>query len=282
MELLTATQLQNYCETHPKEFQALLPELVKRLIICSQPSLNGIRIPTSDDIWAPGFDGIIECSNDSTYVGSGISVWEFGTNSNVLSKINDDYKKRTEDSLGIDKAEAMFYLVTPRIWAVQSISIKEWEQEKTDWKSVRVYDGVVLADWINSEPAVYAWLYEYLFRQPRPDFETVSSSWNHFSSKTNPPLSSLMFLDKRENGVQTLYGLCSLDTIIRIKAETRIESYGFALAALREKAKPVLSRTVSLWRRYGKKLICENAALWLMTPSLFPNYLRNYAGKFFY
>lgn len=236
MELLTATQLQNYCETHPREFQALLPELVKRLIICSQPSLNGIRIPTSDDIWAPGFDGIIECSNDSTYVGSGISVWEFGTNSNVLSKINDDYKKRTEDSLGIDKAEAMFYLVTPRIWAVQSISIKEWEQEKTDWKSVRVYDGVVLADWINSEPAVYAWLYEYLFRQPRPDFETVSSSWNHFSSKTNPPLSSLMFLDKRENGVQALYGLCSLDTIIRIKAETRIESYGFALAALREKA----------------------------------------------
>ena len=26
MELLTATQLQNYCETHPREFQALLPE----------------------------------------------------------------------------------------------------------------------------------------------------------------------------------------------------------------------------------------------------------------
>ena len=154
-----------------------------------------------------------------------------------MSKINIfDYKKRTEDSLGIDKAEAMFYLVTPRIWAVQSISIKEWEQEKTDWKSVRVYDGVVLADWINSEPAVYAWLYECLFRQSRPDFETVSSSWNHFSSKTNPSLSSLMFLDKRENGVQVLYGLCSPDTIIRIKAETRIESYGFALAALRENA----------------------------------------------
>lgn len=236
MELLTATQLQNYCETHPREFQALLPELIKRLIICSQPSLNGIRIPYSDDIWAPGFDGIIECSNDSANVDSGISVWEFGTNSNVLSKINDDYKKRTEDSLGVDKAKATFCLVTPRVWAVQSISIKEWEQEKTDWKRVRVYDGVVLADWINSEPAVYAWLYECLFRQSRPDFETVSSSWNHFSSKTNPPLSSLMFLDKRENGVQVLYGLCSPDTIIRIKAETRIESYGFALAALRENA----------------------------------------------
>lgn len=236
MELLTATQLQNYCETHPRQFQALLPELIKRLIICSQSSVNGIRIPYSDDIWAPGFDGIIECSNDSTYVDSGISVWEFGTNSNVLSKINEDYKKRTEDSLGVDKAEATFYLVTPRVWAVQSISIKEWEQEKTDWKSVRVYDGVVLADWINSEPAVYAWLYECLFRQSRPDFETVSSSWNHFSSKTNPSLSSLMFLDKRENGVQVLYGLCSPDTIIRIKAETRIESYGFALAALRENA----------------------------------------------
>ena len=108
MELLTATQLQNYCETHPRDFQALLPELIKRLIICSQPSLNGIRIPYSDDIWAPGFDGIIECSNDSANVDSGIIVWELGTNSNVLSKINDDYKKRTEDSVGVDKAKATF------------------------------------------------------------------------------------------------------------------------------------------------------------------------------
>ena len=74
MELLTATQLQNYCETHPREFQALLPELIKRLIIFDQPSLSGIRIPSSDDIWAPGFDGIIECSDDSIYVNSGISV----------------------------------------------------------------------------------------------------------------------------------------------------------------------------------------------------------------
>ena len=49
-------------------FQELLPELVKRLIIDSSKSLSSIRIPSKDDIWAPGFDGIIESDEKSSYI----------------------------------------------------------------------------------------------------------------------------------------------------------------------------------------------------------------------
>ena len=46
-----------------------------------------------EDIWAPGFDGVIECDEASIYVISGKSVWEFGTNDAPLKKIESDYQK---------------------------------------------------------------------------------------------------------------------------------------------------------------------------------------------
>ena len=118
MEIMSASKLDSLSTEKSRLFQELLPELVKRLIIDSSKSLSSIRIPSKDDIWAPGFDGIIENDEKNTYVSSGKSVWEFGTNNDSLTKINDDYEKRTINSLGIDKKETTFYLVIPKILKV--------------------------------------------------------------------------------------------------------------------------------------------------------------------
>ena len=165
MEIMSASKLDSLSTEKSRLFQELLPELVKRLIIDSSKSLSSIRIPSKDDIWAPGFDGIIENDEKNTYVSSGKSVWEFGTNNDSLTKINDDYEKRTINSLGIDKKETTFYLVIPKIWAFKGSggAISEWENNKNDWKEVHLYDASVLCDWINSRPAVAAWLMEKLF-----------------------------------------------------------------------------------------------------------------------
>lgn len=130
--IINAEWLDAMSKQHQRKFQELLPELVKRLIINSCTSVSSIRMPHGDDIWAPGFDGVVDCSEGNRYVPAGRSVWEFGTNENTLQKINDDYQKRTQNPLGIKIEETSFCLVTPKVWAYPQ-TITAWEAEHADW-----------------------------------------------------------------------------------------------------------------------------------------------------
>ena len=194
MNLITSDILQHFLEQDKRKFEGLLPELVKRLILNSCQSVSNIRMPGFDDIWAPGFDGIVDSQEQTPYIAVGKSVWEFGTNANSLSKINEDYQKRTNNPLGIHKSTTTFYLVIPRMWAYD-MSISKWEYDhKDDWLGVHVYDATVLCDWLDSEPAVCAWLFEQYGEGKYLSFSTVTGGWTSFSNCTNPPLASSMFL----------------------------------------------------------------------------------------
>lgn len=234
MEIITASKLESLSIEKSRLFQELLSELVKRLIIDSSKSLSSIRIPSKDDIWAPGFDGIIENDEKNTYVAAGKSVWEFGNNINPQTKFNTDYDKRTKNPLGIDKKETTFYFVTPKIWAFKGTgeSISEMENNKEDWKEVHVYDASVLCDWINSRPIVAAWLIEQLFDDTKINFETVSKAWDIFSKKTDPSFTDKMFLIKREAESENLLNCIINNEIVKIKSKTFIDAYGFCLASI--------------------------------------------------
>lgn len=235
MNLITSTIINNLCSEHPREMQGLLPELVKRLIICSSKNLTSIRIPGKEDIWAPGFDGVVECNEASTYVIVGKSVWEFGTNDATLKKIESDYQKRTQDSLGLDIKDTAFYLVTPRIWTFdnQGHSITKWEAEHTDWKSVRVYDASVLSDWINSCPEIAAWLLEQFYSK-KICFSTLSVAWSRLSKYTSPALSPNMFINGRTDEKNLLFDLVKKQSIIKLKSKTQIDAFGFCIVTLME------------------------------------------------
>ena len=56
MKLMTSKLLETTMFQHKKLSESILPELIKRLILCSCPDLSNIRIPGKDDVWAPGFD----------------------------------------------------------------------------------------------------------------------------------------------------------------------------------------------------------------------------------
>ncbi len=109
MDIINASMLNALSTEKKREFEGLLPLLVKKLILNSCTAIDSIRIPHGEDIWAPGFDGFIHCTKQTTYVASGDSVWEFGTNKDSLKKINEDYDKRTLNSQGITKEETSFY-----------------------------------------------------------------------------------------------------------------------------------------------------------------------------
>lgn len=174
MDIMTPGYLEMLCDKNKKQFEGILPLLIKKLIISSCKTVSSIRIPDRDDIWAPGFDGIIICDEISTYVPSGTSVWEFGTNTDSLTKINKDYEKRTNNPRGVNKADTCFRLVIPKVWAYnRTKTISEWEKEHSEWKETRVYDATMLCDWINREPAICAWLLEQ-FEEGLMIFSTVS------------------------------------------------------------------------------------------------------------
>lgn len=245
MDIFDGTTFVRMVEKNKRLFQGLLPELVKKLILNSCNGITHIRIPGKDDVWAPGFDGIVENSLTTTYVCDGLSVWEFGTNSDSLVKINADYTKRTSKPLGIDTHNAEFVMVIPYIWAYdnQGCSKTRWEVEhKSTWKNVHIYDAVVLAEWINAEPAVCAWLMEQVGQENDIDFSTISTAWNHFSAKTSPAFSYSLFLEGREKEENELYS-CWDKQIIKVKADSTIDSYGFCLSSISkdiEKANSVI------------------------------------------
>ena len=232
MDILTSTMLDSMSRENQREFQGLLPLLVKKLILNSCKSIDSFRMPHGDDIWAPNFDGVVHCEEESTYVPAGYSVWEFGTNKDSLEKVNEDYKKRTQNSLGVSKKDACFCFVSPKIWAY-SKSIDEWQFEHTDWKQVKVYDASILCDWINSEPAVCAWLIEKAFHKP-VSFTTLEYAWTQFSNKTSPPFLHSLFISDRDDEVE-IFANSLQSPIVRVKADTYVEAVGFVLSAMMQK-----------------------------------------------
>lgn len=231
MEIITAKKLDSLSTEKQREFEGLLPLLVKKLILHSCTAIDSIRMPHGEDIWTPGFDGFVHCAEQTTYVASGNSVWEFGTNKDSLKKVNEDYDKRTLNSKGITKEETSFYFVSPKIWAF-STAKNEWEKEHTDWKQVKIYDASVLCDWINSQPAVCAWLMETVFKE-EIEFSTLEHAWDRFSHKTSPCLSQLLFLGDRDEEVSHyMECLHSPSAVIRVKAASYFEATGFVLCAM--------------------------------------------------
>lgn len=103
-KLITATLLKGWASK--RESQSILPELIKRLIISSGAKVRKMSIPSGDNVYIPGWDGQVSSDSPIFNVSAGISLWEIGTNSDVRTKANNDYNKRTNDSLGYDRTKA--------------------------------------------------------------------------------------------------------------------------------------------------------------------------------
>ena len=231
MELINPSMLKSLSIEKKRQFEGLLPLIVKKLIKAGEVGLESLRIPSEDDVQSSGYDGTVKCHLGNEYVAKGLSVWEFGTSDATLNKINSDYEKRTENSLGIERKETTFYLVTPKIWAYKK-SISVWESDHTDWKAVHVYDASILCDWINGEPTVASWLLETIFGR-ETDFYTIDKAWDLFSQKTNPGFIDELFINSHEQEVTCLYAKLN-QPFIKVKADSTIEAVGFVLSALRK------------------------------------------------
>ena len=154
-KLITATILKEWASK--RESQSIMPELIKRLIISSGAEVKKLTIPSGDNVYTPGWDGQVSSDSPIYNVSAGISLWEIGTNSDVTSKANSDYNKRTNDALGYDRTKATFVFVTPRIWEKAEDWVKEKKSENK-WNDIIVFTAIELEDWIAQYPVVAIWL----------------------------------------------------------------------------------------------------------------------------
>lgn len=234
MKIINETELSNLFLDNQRRGQEIFPELIKKLIVSSVNSQYA-RFPSGDAIYAPGFDGVVtSISVADKYVPFGDSIWELGTNKGYKKKANSDFKKRTEIGAEYDKSEYSFVFCTPHIW---SGNLTEWENEcdaKGVWKKVKIIDGSILADWLESNFEVAIWLFNQ-FNRNLNNVANFEMEVNRIFNLTEPKLNAeILICSNKENSKAFVEELNSKKSKrIIIKANTnREQGYFFILGSL--------------------------------------------------
>ncbi len=137
MKIVTASELEDFADRRDSE--PVIPELVHLLVTLSVPDLTHCRIPCSDSIGLPGFDGFVQTeAGFRQFVPKKTSLWEIGRSENAQRKATEDYKKRTDGTAPSERAEASFVFVTPRG--------RDWDQpSQSAWIQARQHSLETIA-----------------------------------------------------------------------------------------------------------------------------------------
>lgn len=194
MQWITAFEINDWTQKQPRRAQEILPELVGRLIYSTIETMDGFHFPYGNAIVYAGLDGYLSTNSETKHFPAGVSVWEFGTNEDILGKFNSDYKKRVEDNDMKSKNEKSFYFVTSRIWNHKK-GMGELILEKSDekiWKSVRIMDAQYLALWLEENLEVSVWFAELMGKNIQ-GLETLDILFKRLCKMTTPNLNKEFF-----------------------------------------------------------------------------------------
>jgi len=215
-QIVNSRELEKYSDT--RESQAVIPELVYKLVNESCHDLTTCRIPYGDNVNQPGLDGVVETKNGfRQFVPKGKSFWEIGTSKDPQTKAINDFKKRTEQISKEEQQTSSYIFVTPRAagsggW--DEPAQRKWlEQRKGfDWRNTKILDGIQIADWLQEFPAIGKWLLKKIgLKISTIAFATPAEHWENIQQLTSgtgdPPLPPQIFLAGREQACSELLRL---------------------------------------------------------------------------
>ncbi|MCD0478899.1 hypothetical protein LPB90_10550 [Chryseobacterium sp. LC2016-29] len=230
MKLVTRDNLESWAGTTFSK--AVLPYLISRLVRATTPSSTKVSIPSGSATYIGGWDGIVDCETDTSYVPQGTSLWEFGTSSDPKGKADEDYTKRKKNPIGFIPSNSIYIFVTPRLWTKKEDWVAEKKAENY-WKDVKVYDSVDLEQWLDNTLSVARWFasQDGVSTYPFDGIMTADEFWEEWS--IGPKLSLLpeCLIAGREFEMHSLLTtLQGAPTIKAIKASTKNEAIAFIVA----------------------------------------------------
>lgn len=206
MSFLTikASDIEGWTDSEPRRAQELLPKLIWKLIMASSKSVRDIHFAFDSAIQYSGYDGYLETDDLGVFFPDGKSVWEFGTNKNIKSKFESDYKKRTDNPNGIDISNTTICMVTSRSWYHKEGISEFTNRIKSDgkWKNVRVLDANSLEMWLNECPSVLIW-FSGIIGKDITDLLDLESYWHSIVDNTSPRLNTDFFRIGREDTISS-------------------------------------------------------------------------------
>jgi transcriptional regulator with XRE-family HTH domain len=227
---IDATDLKIWADR--REAQAVMPEVLRRLIRAALGQAATLRFPSGDSVQMPGWDGTCEVERGTDYIPSGSSCWEIGIQrEKIRKKADDDYKKRTTGFFG--QASATFVFVTPRRWRDKG----KWAKQKAaegKWADVKAYDADDIEAWIELYPGVGQWLAVKMGKRP-PGLRQLEEAWEEWSLSAKWPLTTDLILAGRdEEATGVLKWLRGPGAVLSVQADTTDEAIAFLYAAIAE------------------------------------------------
>ncbi len=177
-----------------------------------------------------GWDGIIICQEDTSFIPKGISLMEFGTENNPKGKADRDYKKRTSNPLGYNPNECTFIFITSKFWRNKD----QWRNEKLKerkWRDIRVYDSSSIEQWLEIAMSVARWFTAQIGKYPLDGIQTADEFWEEWSAGPKVLLPEVITSGRDYELNKILEFLSSAPGIKAIRASTKNEAIAFIIAA---------------------------------------------------
>jgi hypothetical protein len=263
---VTANEIDRWTSSNTRKAQELLPELIKKLILATV-DLKNIHIPTGDSILTGGWDGIINVSKGNIFISEGINCLEFGTNTSINLKANNDYIKRTQNEADQNKT---YIFATTRTWSKKN----EFEEEKNTenkWKNVQGINADDIETWLTLAPAVHRWFATILSKRTSSCFD-VEQACDMWVTQTKIQLIPNLVLFQREEEIEKLKNfLLKEPSRIVVKSASEQESYAFIINIIKKDIR-FLNRTIIVTEQATWNRIIEtNNSLILIYKNFIPD-----------
>lgn len=233
MKLVTRNHLEDWADR--VDSKGDLPYLISRLVRATTAASTQADIPSGSASYVGGWDGIVTCEEETAYVPKGISLWEFGTDTDNKGKADKDYVKRKGDPLGYTPKDCVFIFVTLRFWKQKDKWVKAKKAEGI-WKDVRVYDSSNLEQWLDIALSVSRWLSSRVGSYPFDGVMTADEFWEEWSIGPNGYVlqPEVVTAGREIEQKQLLKILQEQASIKAIKASTKNEAIAFIIAATKQ------------------------------------------------
>jgi hypothetical protein len=207
------------------------PRLVRRLIRQTNDQVLVLEMRAAEGSGFAGYDGQVEALKATPFVPAGRSVWELGVGADPARKANEDYKTRTDDSLGVNKSETTFVFATARRWPGKM----KWQEAKRadgEWADVRAFDADDIEIAFDEAPAVQFWFSE-LIGLPVEGIQLIEHWWDAFVRGSQPNLTPELVLAGRADEAAALLRTLEQETrVTTIAAASTDDVLAFVAATL--------------------------------------------------